>query len=136
MKAPHSNSQPAILVVEDEFWVMQDVADSLAEHGFEVHCARNADEALALVEKGRSIDVIFTDINMPGARDGLALAREVRQRWPRICVLITSGRNRVDDLALPDENAFIPKPYQPKTVIARIAQLLGCDGNGREAAAI
>jgi two-component system, response regulator PdtaR len=135
MNAPHSISQPAILVVEDEFWVMQDVADSLAEHGFRVHCARNADEALALVEKGRSIDVIFTDINMPGARDGLALAREVHRRWPWICVLITSGRNRADDLALPDENAFIPKPYEPKTVIARIAQLLGGEGNRREAAA-
>jgi CheY-like chemotaxis protein len=128
-------SRPAILVVEDEFWIMQDVAEQLEKNGFQVLCARNADEALSLVEAGREIHLIFTDINMPGGRDGLALAREVRRRWPTIQLLVTSGRNRADDLALPDADTFIPKPYQPRQVISRIARLLGYDENGKEAPA-
>jgi CheY-like chemotaxis protein len=112
--------RPAVLVVEDEFWVMQDVAETLAEHGYEGLCARNGDEALPLLESRPDVKVVFTDVNMPGRVDGLSLAREVSRRWPWIDVLITSGRVREGDIDLQPEWPFTPKPYDPKKVVRRI----------------
>jgi DNA-binding response OmpR family regulator len=124
-------SRPAVLVVEDEFWVMQDVAEILAEHGYESLCARNGDEALPLLEQRPDVKVVFTDVNMPGRVDGLSLAREVSRRWPWMDVLITSGRVREDDIDLRPDWPFIPKPYDPKTVVKRIGALLGFEDGRR-----
>jgi CheY-like chemotaxis protein len=121
-------SRPAVLVVEDEFWVMQDVAETLAEYGYEGVCAPNGDEALPLLERRPDIRVVFTDVNMPGRIDGLSLAREVARRWPWIDVLITSGRVREGDIDLQANWPFVPKPYDPKSVVRRIAALLAPKG--------
>ncbi len=117
--------RPAVLVVEDEFWVMQDVAETLAEHGYEGLCARNGDEALPLLEQRPDVRLVFTDVNMPGRIDGLSLAREVGRRWPWIDVIITSGRVRGDDVDLQAKWPFIPKPYDPQAVVRRIGAMLG-----------
>jgi CheY-like chemotaxis protein len=78
-----------------------------------------------LLESRPDVKVVFTDVNMPGRIDGLALAREVSRRWPWIDVLITSGRVREDDLDLQSDWPFIPKPYDPKKVVRRIGAMLG-----------
>ncbi len=116
-------SRPAVLVVEDEFWVMTDVAETLREHGFEDVCAATGDEALPLLEQRPDIRLVFTDINMPGKIDGIALARVVEERWPDKRVIITSGRVRPSEI--PENWPFIPKPYDPHAVAKRIGALLG-----------
>lgn len=124
MSATNENMQPVVLVVEDEVWVLLDVAETLEEHGFPVVCARNGDEALDVFEERDDIAIVFTDINMPGSLDGLELAREVRSRRPEVGLLVTSGRYREEDAANAGYSIFIPKPYEPKSVISRINGLI------------
>jgi CheY-like chemotaxis protein len=116
-------SQPTILVIEDEPLIRMTVADDLRDAGFEVLEASNADEALLLFEQQSSIHAIFTDIDMPGVLDGLKLAWVVKERWPTVEIVITSGHRNVGDCDMPDRAVFFPKPYAHKPVIAALSRL-------------
>src|ERR1700749_3493042 len=83
-----------ILVVEDEFLLRADTVEFLEEANFVVYQASNADDAITLLEQHLDIQVVFTDIQMPGSMDGLKLAHYVRGRWPPIKLFITSGLAR------------------------------------------
>ena len=84
-----------MLIVEDEFLLRIDAVDMIADAGFEVVEAGNADQAIEILEARRDITVVFTDIQMPGSMDGLKLARAVRGRWPPIKIIATSGHANV-----------------------------------------
>ncbi len=101
-----------ILVVEDEIFVRMIAADALAEDGFRVIEAGDAMEALTLLDD-HQVAVVFTDINMPGAIDGLELADIVAVRYPRVKVIVTSGKHWLEPESLPDDSLFLPKPYRP-----------------------
>jgi two-component system, response regulator PdtaR len=92
---------PVILIVEDEFLLRVDSAEVIESAGFEVIQAANADEAIAILTARPDIHVVFTDIQMPGSMDGLKLARYVRNRWPPIKFVATSGCVRVEDTICP-----------------------------------
>ena len=81
-----------ILIVEDDFLLRLDSAETIEHAGFEVVQAANAHEAIAILEARPEIQIVFTDIQMPGSMDGLKLARFVRDRWPPIKIIATSGR--------------------------------------------
>jgi CheY-like chemotaxis protein len=83
---------PVILIVEDEFLLRLDSAETIEHAGFEVIQGANADEAIAILNARLDIHVVFTDIQMPGSMDGLKLARFVRNRWPPIKIVAASGR--------------------------------------------
>src|ERR1700758_5804596 len=83
-----------------------DSAVVMEEAGFEVVQAGNADEAIAILGMRSDIGVVFTDIQMPGSMDGLKLARFVRDRWPPIKIVATSGHVTVDEDDLPDGSVF------------------------------
>src|SRR6202163_1685272 len=100
---------PVILIVEEEFPLRLDSAETIESAGFEVIQAANADEAIAILEARPDIHVVFTDIQMPGSMDGLKLARFVRGRWPPIKIVVTSGNFAGRDL--PEGGVFLPKPY-------------------------
>ncbi len=102
-----------VLVVEDEFLIRMHSADMIRDLGFEVIEAVDADQAVSLLESVPGIKVVFTDIQMPGSMDGLLLAEVVRNRWPPIALLITSGKVRPPADDMPDGARFIPKPYSP-----------------------
>lgn len=121
MRTTNKNRQPAVLVVKDEIWVLLDVAGALEEHGYPVVCARNGDEALSLFEDREDIRIVFADISMPGALNGLDLAREVRRQRPDVGVLVTLGHYREIDGHIAGCDIFIPKPYEPRIVISRMA---------------
>lgn len=100
-----------VLVVEDESLIRMDSVDMIRNLGFEVIEAVDADEAISLLESVPGIGVMFTDIQMPGSMDGLLLAAVVRDRWPPVALLITSGRDRPSVADMPAGARFIPKPY-------------------------
>jgi DNA-binding LytR/AlgR family response regulator len=83
--------------------------------GAEVIVAGNADAAFALLEARTDIHLVFTDIDMPGSMDGLKLAACIRDRWPPIHIIITTGEVR--PLEIPANALFIPKPYLAQTVV-------------------
>lgn len=69
------------------------------------------------------ISVLFTDINMPGERDGLALAEVVHQRRPDVRLILTSGREQPAPAEIPDDGQFIPKPYHLDVITTLIVSL-------------
>jgi CheY-like chemotaxis protein len=98
---PREHGRPLVLIVEDELLLRIDAAEMIKAAGFEVVEAANADQAIEVLEARRDITVVFTDIQMPGSRDGLKLARAVRGRWPPIKIIATSGRLHVGEMDLP-----------------------------------
>jgi len=118
------NDQVAILVVEDEALILIDIASQLRAEGFTVFGATNADAAIALLSANADIRLIFTDIDMPGSMDGLRLAAAVRDRWPPVKIIVTSGARMVDTAEMPDGCVFFSKPYGHDAVIASMRALL------------
>jgi two-component system, response regulator PdtaR len=114
-----------VLVVEDEPIVRMDIVDRLEDAGFTIIEAANAAEAIALLEGRTDIQLIFTDIDMPGSMDGLMLAAAVRDRWPPVRIIVTSGHRMVEITDIPDGSVFFSKPYQATEVIASMHKLLG-----------
>lgn len=111
---------PIILVVEDEALIRLSVANSLRDLGWEVLEAANAAEALHAMDQRGGISVVFTDIDMPGAMNGLGLARTVSERWPVVMIVITSGMNEPSTDELPAGAKFVPKPYIPEVLSAEL----------------
>ena len=113
--------RPVVLIVEDESLLRISGAAMVADAGYDVVEAGNADEAIAILEARADIHIVFTDVQMPGSMDGLKLARFVRDRWPPIKLVATSGRVTISESDLPEGGLFISKPY----TAARIAEVLG-----------
>ncbi|WP_416358175.1 response regulator [Aureimonas phyllosphaerae] len=107
----------AVLIVEDDALVRAEAVDLCEEAGFTAYEARNADQAIRLLERHSDIRVLFTDIEMPGSMDGLKLARAVRDRWPPVSIIITSGRVKVEKEDLPENGVFFSKPYPPQGIV-------------------
>ncbi len=114
-----------VLVVDDELLVQMTAVDELEEAGFYVLEAANTDVALMVLEaRSDDVHVLFTDVNMPGSMDGMALAEKVHQRWPHIRLLISSGYARPHPDEIPDHGHFVPKPYRGTTLVHHIVQMM------------
>jgi CheY-like chemotaxis protein len=113
-----------VLVVEDEPLMLVDAVDLITEAGFEAIGVKNADEAIRVLESRDDIRIVFTDVNMPGSMDGIRLAHAVRNRWPPIEIIVTSGLTlaNVQEL-LPERGIFFPKPYTPAQVVNALKRL-------------
>jgi len=96
--------------------------DALSDCGLRLYEAADADEALGVLEEHPDIGLVFTDINMPGPMDGLTLVQSVHKLWPKIEIIVTSGRERLFDRQLPDHGTFLPKPYQPNRLIELVTK--------------
>ena len=81
------------------------------DEGFTVFEAANADAALVLLHAEPSINLLLTDIDMPGSMDGLKLAAAVRNRWPPVKIIVASGQVRHSPSDLPEGGRFFAKPY-------------------------
>ena len=115
----------AVLVVEDENLIRMDTTSSLEAAGFIVYEAENAAEAIRSLELHDEIRLIFTDINMPGSMDGLALAHYVRGRWPPVKIIVTSGYMKIrDSNLLPSGALFVEKPYHPENIAEKMNALV------------
>jgi CheY-like chemotaxis protein len=113
-----------VLVVEDEALVRMDIALLLEDEGFQVLEASNADDAISLLDAHPEVRLMFTDIDMPGSMDGLKLAAAVRDRWPPVKIIVTSGHRHMSDDTLPIVGRFFSKPYDPSRVIHAIREMI------------
>ncbi|MEZ0222092.1 response regulator [Tardiphaga sp. 538_B7_N1_4] len=107
---------PTVLVVEDETLIRDLVSEELSDAGFEVLQVGNAGQAIAVLEARQDIHLLFTDIDMPGSMDGLKLAAAVRDRWPPVHIIITTGKAR--PMTIPANALFIPKPYLTRALVS------------------
>ena len=114
-----------VLVVEDEPLIRMELAGELEDRGFAVLEAGSSREAIQRLLHHPEIQILFTEIDMPGDMDGLMLAAAVRDRWPPIKIIVTSSRHfvKVDDIAA--EIRFLPKPHRPDVVAAAMRELIG-----------
>jgi CheY-like chemotaxis protein len=99
--------------------------DMIEQAGYEAVEARNADDAIRILGTRKDICIMFTDIEMPGSMDGLKLARAVRNRWPPIELIVTSGRYKLSADDLPARGQFVSKPYDLKALVAVIERFAG-----------
>jgi len=108
---PDGRDDRVVLIVEDEDLIRMMVAEAFEDAGFTVFEAATADDAVKVLQQEPTIHVVFTDIDLPGSMDGLALAHYVRHRWPPTILMVSSGRVSLDTISLPSEAEFVPKPY-------------------------
>ena len=121
-----------ILLVEDEALVRDILAEELVEAGFEVLQAENGDEAARLIETGAAVfTLLITDIHMPGALSGLAVAQLMHRHNPCVPVIYTTGRPDIFEGMGPlEENeAILSKPFRPSELLRKARGLLDQEGH-------
>jgi DNA-binding response OmpR family regulator len=122
-KAQSTLRQPCILVVEHEVLLRATTVEFLRLSGYLVIEAATGAEALLALASRDPPDVIFSDISLPGAIDGLALARWLSQSQPRVPVILTTGHGhlvREAAITLVGDGLFLSKPYSPRELVHRI----------------
>jgi CheY-like chemotaxis protein len=117
-------SQPLILIVEDEPLVRLYAVSILEKAGFSTLQAGSAEVAIALLEAGKDIGIVFTDIDLPAGMDGLRLAHTIRHRWPPVEIVLTSGHVQVRDKDMPERGHFLGKPYGSRELVETMRLLL------------
>ena len=123
--SPSLSAPFVVIVAEDEPLIRMMISEVLEEAGFEVVEAKHAAEALAILRvRAPEIRILFTDIHMPGAMNGLELSHHARDHWPWISLLVTSGKAHPTARELPAGGRFIPKPYAPQRVVDQIRELM------------
>jgi CheY-like chemotaxis protein len=115
-----------ILVVEDEVLIRMAVAGYLRDCGYRVLEAGTADEAQTILGSGETVDILFADVDLGAGASGFVLASWVRQEYPAVRILLTSGVTRMaekaDDLC---DGPLFAKPYSHETLAQEIKRLLG-----------
>src|SRR5476651_1377398 len=106
MASSQSAALRTVLVVEDEMMLRMRAVDIVEDAGFTPIEAVNADDALAILESRTDIELLFTDIQMPGSMDGLKLAYAVHKRWPAIKIILVSGQLKLTDNDRPPDSRF------------------------------
>lgn len=117
MPEDFASPRPAVLVVEDDALLLMDAMDLAEEAGLQAYGRRNAAAALAAMRTHADIVALFTDIQMPGAMDGLALAHAVNAEWPNVAIIVTSGHVQLAKTDMPDGSRFFAKPYSPSEIV-------------------
>ncbi len=116
---------PRILIVEDEFLIRLTLAEALGDEQYVVVEAATADEAMRLIEAGERFALLVTDVQVPGALNGLQLAERARQVDPDMPVIFMTGRpDAMRAMAPGRRDVFIAKPYLPSAVCAAARRLL------------
>src|SRR5580704_1909478 len=95
------------------------------DSGFEAIEAASAEEAVRILESRKDIRIVFTDINMPESMDGMKLAACIRDRWPPVEIILTSGAAK--DIKVPERGLFFPKPYDPEVVSQAMRWMASAD---------
>ena len=113
----------AVLIVESEALIRMESVDIVKDAGFAALEARNADEAVRIMATRSDIRVVFVEIRISGSIDGLTLAHVIRDRWPPVHLILTSGLSIANEDELPESALFIQKPYSYEQVARALAEL-------------
>ena len=116
--------QKTILVVEDEVILRFSIADTLEDAGYAVIDASTVLEAVGKLGQYEEIDLVITDVDMPGALSGLDLARMVAECAPRIGIIVSSARRACDLADLPAAARCLPKPFTPAGLLSSVGRVL------------
>lgn len=123
MTPPAPTYRPIVLVVEDEPLQRIMAVDLVEDAGFTAVEARDAGEAVRILEKRTDIRLVFADLDVPGSADALKLAALIRDRWPPIHIILTSGRYGRKDISLPADTTFFTKPYPHDDVVREMRRM-------------
>ncbi|MBP1847830.1 CheY-like chemotaxis protein [Rhizobium petrolearium] len=118
------NGKPVVLVVEDSPMIRMGAVDLVLSAGYEALEAGDADEAIRILQSRADIDLVFTDVQMPGTMDGIKLSHYIRDRWPPVKLIVASGAAIIEESMLPGGSRFFSKPYDELTITEAMAQLL------------
>jgi CheY-like chemotaxis protein len=113
-----------ILFVEDEALVRMDLAQYLRECGYHVHEAANGNEAIEALQSKFVIDLVFTDINLPGRMNGLDLAAWTLTNRPGVKVIVTTGDPARADMTPDAVGPILAKPYTGRDLLDRVQEEL------------
>lgn len=113
-----------VLIVEDEELLSETMVSALSDRGFTVLKAETAEQALTLIEGEEPVDVLFTDIRLPGPLNGWDVAERFRAKNPYGPVIYATGFTE-GPLRRVSQSAFLPKPYRPSAIVAEIRRLSG-----------
>ncbi|RST81039.1 response regulator [Aquibium carbonis] len=116
-----------VLVVEDNTIIRMGAVDLVLTAGYEALEACDADEAIRILEARSDIDLVFTDVQMPGTMDGLKLSHYIRNRWPPVKLIVASGAAILEESSLPSGSRFFPKPYDENAITDAMARLLASE---------
>lgn len=119
-ESKHWTAPTYVLVVEDDFLSRLHASNLVEDAGYIAIEAANADQAIAILESRKDIRIVFTDIDMPGSMDGLKLARAIRDRWPPIELILTSGHVDLEQDEIPERGQFFAKPYRDQEIITTL----------------
>jgi CheY-like chemotaxis protein len=114
----NSGKRTVVLLVEDEPLLLMAAVAMVDHAGFEAVEAANAAQAIEILESRTDIRIVFSDIDMPQGIDGARLAAIIRDRWPPIEIILTSGFVEASRVQLPTRGLFFSKPYDERQVIA------------------
>ena len=112
-----------VLIVEGEVLIRMDAADIIGSAGFDIVEAEDADQAILILQERPDISIVFTDIQMPGSMDGMKLAAAIRDRWPPIKIIATSGLVKVTGDDLPPGSRFLRKPCSAMEIVGVLHEL-------------
>ena len=112
-----------MLVVEDEPMLRMMAVDMVEDAGFEAVEAADATQAVRILETRAYIRIVFTDIDMPRGMDGMTLAAAIRDRWPPIQIILTSGHFVERDVRMPPRSVFFAKPYVVEKVVEAMRRM-------------
>src|SRR5437762_3647053 len=118
-------TKATVLIVEDEMLLRMRAVDIVEDAGFTPVEAVNADDALAVLESRSDIDLLFTDIQMPGTMNGLKLAHAVHERWPSIKIILVSGQVAPNKEDRPANSRLFEKPVEVREMIAELQGMIG-----------
>jgi CheY-like chemotaxis protein len=118
------NGRQVVLIVEDDALIRMSAVDLVLSAGYEALEAVDADEAIHILELRDDIDLVFTDVQMPGTMDGIKLSHYIRDRWPPVKLIVASGAAILEESMLPEGSRFFTKPYDELTITETMAHLL------------
>jgi two-component system, response regulator PdtaR len=121
-----NNGKAVVLIVEDNTLIRMGAVDLVLSAGYEPLEAKHADQAIEILEKRHDIDLVFTDVQMPGTMDGIKLSHYIRDRWPPVKLIVASGIAILMENSLPVGATFFPKPYDDLNISQEMARLLAC----------
>lgn len=121
------NGKPIVLVVEDSAMIRMGAVDLVLSAGYEALEAGDSDEAIHILESRDDVDLVLTDVQMPGTMDGIRLSYYIRDRWPPVKLIVASGAAILEESMLPNGSRFFSKPYDDYTITDAMARLLSSD---------